>query len=197
MKEVRLHGRGGQGVVMAAHILGTAFVACGKYASSFPMFGVERRGSPVASFIRFGNEPVREKCKIYNPDCLIIFNSTALKVSEIFNGLKPRSILVRNLASNASAVGNFYENFAVIATVDATKIALEEIGVAVCNTCMLGAFAHATDWISLDALVDVLGDFFSGKRLKSNIRSCTRGFEEVKILKISEVSKGLGKYDIE
>jgi 2-oxoacid:acceptor oxidoreductase gamma subunit (pyruvate/2-ketoisovalerate family) len=197
MKEVRLHGRGGQGVVMAAHILGTAFVANGKYASSFPMFGVERRGSPVASFIRFGDKPVREKCKIYNPDCLIILDSTALKVSENYEGLKPRSILVRNLATNARPVEGFYENFKVIATIDATKIALEEIGVAVCNTCMLGAFAHATDWISLESIVEVLGGFFSGKRLKSNIRSCTRGFEEAELLKVSEVSKGLGKYDIE
>lgn len=183
MKEIRLHGRGGQGVVMAAHILGTAFVAGGKYASSFPMFGVERRGAPVASFIRFGDKPIREKCKIYNPDCLVILDSTAFGVPENYDGLKPRSILVRNLATNVRPVGRFYENIEVIATVDATKIATEEIGMAICNTCMLGAFAHATDWISLDAIVEILGDFFPGKRLQSNIRSCTRGFKEVKLLK--------------
>ena len=74
MKEIRFHGRGGQGVVMGAEMLAYAFVLEGKYASAFPTFGAERRGAPVAAFLRFDEKPVRETHQIYEPDCIAILD---------------------------------------------------------------------------------------------------------------------------
>jgi 2-oxoacid:acceptor oxidoreductase gamma subunit (pyruvate/2-ketoisovalerate family) len=181
MKEVRFHGKGGQGVVIAAHILGTAFVAVDKYASSFPLFGVERRGAPVSSFLRFDDKPIREKCKIYHPDCLIILDPTELESPLNYEGLKPGSTLVRNLGVPSRAEEKLHENIRIVATIDASKIAMEEIGVAASNTCMLGAFARATDWIGLDLIIEALSGFFWGDRLEANVNCCRRGFHEAEL----------------
>lgn len=181
MKEIRFHGRGGQGVVMAAQILGAAFVSEGKYATSFPLFGVERRGAPVASFLRFDDMPIREKSKIYFPDCLVVFDSSQIGASDTFNGVKQGSTLLVNMSEPIQEKP--HKNFGTIATVNASKIALEEIGIPASNTCMLGAFVCVTGWIALDHVISVLSDFFSGERLEKNIASCVRGFRETKTTK--------------
>ena len=79
MIEVRFHGRGGQGAVMASKILATAFVKTKKYGASFPMFGFERRGAPVTAFGRFSKKPIREKTQIYNPDILMVLDPSQKK----------------------------------------------------------------------------------------------------------------------
>jgi 2-oxoacid:acceptor oxidoreductase gamma subunit (pyruvate/2-ketoisovalerate family) len=181
MKEIRFHGRGGQGVVMASQILGAAFVSEGKYATSFPMFGVERRGAPVASFLRFDDMPVREKCKIYFPDCLVVFDSSQISLPDTFNGIKQGTILVANMSDPIQEKP--HENVGTIITVNASRIALEEIGIPVSNTCMLGALTCATGWIALECIIAVLSDFFSGELLEKNVVSCLRGFRETSAAK--------------
>ena len=89
MKEIRLHGRGGQGVVMASDILATAFVAEGNYATAFPSFGVERRGAPVSAFVRFDDKDIRERTHVYYPYCLIFTDPFFKDVKEVYTGLKP------------------------------------------------------------------------------------------------------------
>ena len=182
MKEIRIHGRGGQGAVMAAHILGMASVAGGKYASSFPMFGVERRGAPVTSFLRLDDKPVREKTMIYSPDCLIILDPSQISLPATFNGVKSEGVLVADV--DTSFEKKPHNNINLMATVSATKIAMEEIGSPVNNTCMVGAFARATGWVNLDYIITALEEFFIGKRLEANINSCRRGFQEVEVMKL-------------
>ncbi len=95
MYEVRIHGRGGQGAVLAAQLLATALVFDGKYAVSIPAFGFERRGAPVVSFIRASETPIRQLTNIYAPDCIICVDPTLARTVDIFAGLKPGGAMVQ------------------------------------------------------------------------------------------------------
>ncbi len=180
MKEIRIHGRGGQGAVTAARMLASAFVLEGKYVASFPMYGFERRGAPVQAFTRLDDKPIREKTQVYNPDCMIVIDPTLLKLASLFSGLKPEGILIVN-SPNFNTQAD--KNLAVAGIVDATRIAVEEIGRDIPNTCLLGAFAATTQWVNLDSIIKSLSDYLSGDMLQRNIRSCERGFREAKVMK--------------
>ncbi len=180
MKEIRIHGRGGQGAVTAARMLASAFVIEGKYVASFPMYGFERRGAPVQAFTRLDDKPIREKTQVYYPDCMVVIDPTLLKLNTLFSGLKPEGILVVNSSTFNTQVD---KNLKVAGVIDATKIAVEEIGRDIPNTCLCGAFAATTQWLKLESLIKSLGDYLSGDMLQRNIRSCERGYREVKVLK--------------
>ena len=179
MKEIRLHGRGGQGVVMASEILATAFVAEGKFATAFPSFGVERRGAPVSAFVRLDDNVIRERTQVYFPDCLIFTDPFFKNVNEVYAGLKPGSILILN--SPEAIQSSPSKNVKTAATIDATRIALKEIKRPATNTCLIGAFAATTGWVSLDSILTALKEFWSGKALEGNSRCARRGYEEVQI----------------
>jgi len=181
VKEIRIHGRGGQGSVLAARMLASAFVAEGKCVASFPMYGFERRGAPVQSFTRIDDKPIREKTQVYNPDCMMVIDPTLLKINTLFSGLKPDGKLIVNLAQPPEK--QLDKNLKLAGVVNATQIAMEEIGRDIPNTCLLGAFAATTQWLKLDSIVASLKDYFSGDILQRNVRSTERGFREVKIVK--------------
>jgi 2-oxoacid:acceptor oxidoreductase gamma subunit (pyruvate/2-ketoisovalerate family) len=180
VKEIRIHGRGGQGAVTAARMLASAFALEGKYVASFPMFGFERRGAPVQAFTRLDDKPIREKTQVYYPDCMIVIDPTLLKLTSLFIGLKPESVLIVN---SSNFLIQTDKNMALAGAVDATQIAVEEIGRDIPNTCLLGAFAATTRWVTLDSIIQCLSDYLSGDMLQRNIRSCRRGFQEVKVIK--------------
>jgi 2-oxoacid:acceptor oxidoreductase gamma subunit (pyruvate/2-ketoisovalerate family) len=96
MKEIRVHGRGGQGVVLASEIFVNALIKEGKYAACFPFFGFERRGAPVFGFIRFDEKPIRQKDQVYTPDCVVVMDSTLFKAVNVYQGIKDQSTLVLN-----------------------------------------------------------------------------------------------------
>jgi len=179
VKEIRLHGRGGQGVVMASDILATTFVAEGKYATAFPSFGVERRGAPVSAFVRFDDTEIRERTQIYSPDCLIFTDPFFKNVDAVYTGLKPAGTLILNSSKAIGSSPN--QNVKTAATIDATRIALKEIKRPATNTCLIGAFAATTGWISLDSILAALKEFWKGKALEGNRRCARRGYEEVQI----------------
>lgn len=181
MKEIRIHGRGGQGAVLAARMLASAFVIGGKHVASFPMYGFERRGAPVVAYTRLDDKPIREKTQVYNPDCLVVIDPTLLKLPTLFTGLKPGGILIAN--SSQPFKQQPEGNVSLAGVVNATQIALDEIGRDIPNTCLLGAFAAATKWLNLESIVGCLKDYFSGDILERNVRSMQRGFREVTILK--------------
>jgi 2-oxoacid:acceptor oxidoreductase gamma subunit (pyruvate/2-ketoisovalerate family) len=180
VKEIRIHGRGGQGAVMAARMLASAFVVEGKCVASFPMYGFERRGAPVQAFTRVDDKPIREKTQVYTPDCMVVIDPTLLKLTTLFSGLKPEGFLIVNSAEFNTQAD---KNLKTAGVVNATRIAVEEIGRDIPNTCLLGAFAAATEWVKLDSILNSLKDYLSGDMLQRNIRSCERGFREVKIIK--------------
>jgi len=181
VKEIRLHGRGGQGVVMASEILAVAFVTEGKYATAFPSFGTERRGAPVRAFLRIDDKPIREITQIYNPDCLLLADPFFQNVADVYDGLKPGGILVMN--SQVSVENKPHENVTCLGFVDATRIALEEINRPSTNTCLAGTFAATTRYLNLASIELALENFFNGKALEGNIRCARRGFAEAGIIK--------------
>ena len=181
MKEIRFHGRGGQGAVLAARMLARAFVAEGKFVASFPMFGFERRGAPVVAFTRIDDKPVREKTQIYNPDCLVVIDPTLMKLPALFSGLKPEGILILN--SPQPLKNQPDDNLKIGGMINATQIALDEIGRDIPNTCILGAFAAATGWLDLQSILSCLGDYLKGDVLQRNLRSAERGYREVEVIR--------------
>lgn len=179
MKEIRFHGRGGQGAVLAARMLASAFVVEGKHVASFPMFGFERRGAPVAAFTRVDDKPIREKTQVYYPDCMVVLDPTLMRIPALFSGLKPGGILVVN---SLKPLGERPDrNLKTAGMINATQAAMEEIGRDVPNTCLMGAFAAATGWLKLESIIACLKDYFGGELLEKNIRSTERGFREVEV----------------
>ena len=181
MKEIRIHGRGGQGAVLAARMLASAFVIEGKSVASFPMYGFERRGAPVVAFTRVDDKPIREKTQIYTPDCLIVIDPGLLSLPTLFTGLRPEGVFILNSPKKLDKQPD--KNLKIGGVVNATQIAVDEIGRDIPNTCLLGAFAAATGWLELKSILDCLPDYLSGDILQRNLKSTERGYREVEVIK--------------
>ena len=179
IKELRFHGRGGQGAVLAAKMVASAAAIEGKYVASFPMYGFERRGMPVVAFTRFDNEPIREKSQIYTPDCLLVIDPTLLDLDGLFDGLKPGGVLILN--SKHPLADRHNNNLMLSGTVNATAIAMQELGRNIPNTCLVGALAAATGWLQLDSVITGLAEYFQDEVLEKNIHNATRGYREVEV----------------
>jgi len=152
MREFRLHGRGGQGTVIASKLLAVALFLEGREVQSFPMFGVERRGSPVTAFLRLDDQPLRLRCEIEAPDDLIVLDPTLIGATDVTAGLKPGGRILINSDQDPEAFPELLEK-AHVSTIDATGIAIRH-GLGgkaqpIVNTAILGAFAADTGLISL------------------------------------------------
>ena len=158
MKEIRLHSRGGQGAVKAAHIIVKTVVESNGYAQFIPFFGVERKGSPVYGFIRIDDKDIRLKCQVYTPEILIIMDDTLLDMHQTFEGMQDGAIVVLNTTKTLEQLGDIIpKNAGKIALVDATGIAEDVLGTPIPNTAMLGAFVKAsglTDWDIMKQQID-------------------------------------------
>jgi 2-oxoisovalerate ferredoxin oxidoreductase gamma subunit len=179
MIEVRMLGRGGQGAYSSAEMMAAALVKEGKYATCFPMFGGERRGAPVNVFLRFDDKPIRLRSQIYYPDCCIVTDPLLARTPDALKGLKPGGIVVMNLPQMLDEKP--HENTEVLATVDATGIALEEIGRPITNTVLIGSLLYTTGWAKLESIFEAFKANFSANLLESNIRCAQRGYEETQI----------------
>jgi 2-oxoacid:acceptor oxidoreductase gamma subunit (pyruvate/2-ketoisovalerate family) len=181
VQEIRFHGRGGQGAVLAARTLASAFAIEGKYVASFPMYGFERRGMPVVAFTRVSDQPIREKTQIYTPDALVVIDPGLLHLATLFEGLKEEGVLVVN--SPKPLTDQMHPNLKKVGLINATQVALCEIGRDIPNTCLIGALAKTTGWVGLDSILQALGDYFDGDLLKRNLRNAERGYAEVEVIK--------------
>jgi len=170
--EIVIHGRGGQGAVTAAELLAVSAFKDGKYTQAFPRFGPERRGSPVQSYCRISDEFITLRTQVYNPDNVIVLDDSLPKVINITRGLPREGIILIN--SERKMKFNGYKVY----TVDANKIALEILGRPIVNTVMLGAFAKATDLISLENLVVSIKERFEGELKKKNVLAVKRAYKE-------------------
>lgn len=179
MIEVRFHGRGGQGSVMASRIMANAYVRIGQYGASFPMFGFERRGAPVTAFGRFDACPIRERTQIYNPHIVVVLDPSQRYFENVYKGLRSEATLVLN--ADSPFARKPHQNLKTAGLVNADQISLDEVGRALPNTCMLGAFAATTGLLPLESLTEALGDYFQGSRLEANIRCLKRGYEETEV----------------
>ncbi len=179
MIEIRIHGRGGQGAVTAAEILAIAAKEDGKYSQAFPFFGVERRGAPVTAFARISDEFIKVRCQIYEPDHVIVLDPSLMSVVDVTEGLREDGLVVINAQEgNWDDVSEELEDYEVYA-VDATEIALDELGVPIVNTAMVGAYLRASGVLSLEAVEEAIRVRFSGQVAEKNIRAVRRAYEEV------------------
>jgi len=176
MIEVRFHGRGGQGAVTAARLLAEAAFNEGKYCQAFPSFGAERRGAPVLAFTRIDNKPIRIRTLVYEPNYVVVLDPTLLEVINVVAGLKKGGIIVVNAKEVPEEL-----KAVKVATVDATAIALEFLGVPITNTAMLGAFARATKLVSLNSVVKVIEGYFGGKLAEKNVAAVKAAYEQTSI----------------
>jgi len=186
---MRFHGRGGQGAVMGAEILAHAFVIEGKYASSFPSFGVERRGAPVTAFLRCDERPIRDTHQVYEPECVVILDPSFAQAKGPLEGLQGDGILIVN---TPKTLRNYYAGYGqvkLVGLVDATGVALSEIGKPISNTCMLGAIARATEWVKLGSVISSLERYFQGEILKRNVSAARRGYEELDLFPLKRLQE--------
>lgn len=165
MKQITFYGRGGQGAVTAAEILAIAAFHDKKVAQAFPSFGVERRGAPVQAFCKIDDKFIRNREQIYNPDYIVVLDSSLMKNVNIN---KHQTIIVNSEKSYGENVYN----------IDATKIAMETLGVPIVNTTMLGAFC-ATGLISIDSLKEAIKEKF-GNKAEKNLIAAERAYDELK-----------------
>lgn len=184
MIEIRLHGRGGQGAVLAGNILATALAQEGKHVVAIPSFGFERRGAPVASFLRFDDKEIRQFTNIYAPDCVLCIDPTVGRAVNIFDGIKDQAIWVQ-CSSKPLATLDFPDHVATVGLCDAVSIALDVFRRSITNTIMLGALARTTGYVSLDALTSAIeASAFRDAGLKQNLEALARGYNETVVHKI-------------
>ena len=176
--EIRWHGRGGQGAVTSAELVARAAIGEGKYAQAFPSFGPERRGAPVQAFTRIDSEkPIKIRAEITQPDVVIVLDPGLLSIVNVFSGLKEKGIAIVNTKKSSEQIRSEFGIDGRLATVDATKIARELLGVPIVNTTMIGALIKATGVVELESLHEPVGDRF-GRLAERNLNAMERAYEK-------------------
>jgi len=184
MFQIRIHGRGGQGVVTAAEMLSLAAFREGRHAQAFPSFGSERTGAPVVAYCRIDEREIRLREPVLRPDALVIQDPTLLHQVDVFSGLVPDGYVLINTTRSFDAlgVGEFLKGFRAehLCTVPATDLALKHIGRPVPNAALLGGFAALSGRISLESVEAAIREKFSGKLAAGNVAAAAEAHAHVK-----------------
>lgn len=180
MFQVRIHGRGGQGVVTGAELLSIAAFFEGSYSQAFPTFGSERTGAPVVAFCRIDDKPIRLREPIVHPDALIVQDPTLLHQVDLFSGLGEDGFLVINTSRSLDELGlsEFVSSFRRerLVTVPATELAREHLGRPLPNAALLGGFAALCRIVSLESIAAAIRDRFPGKTGDGNVAAAEAAF---------------------
>ncbi len=181
MLEIRFHGRGGQGAVVASKMLAVAFFKEGKGVQSFPTYGAERRGAPVAAFIRVDDKPVLYHHNIYSPTHVVVLDPSLMERVDIAQGLQKGGFIMIN---TKLAPSDFPELAPYqVHVVDASGIAVRhDLGSAenpIVNTAVLGAFAHASGLLALPSVLEAVREE-SPIKVKKNLAAAQEAYEFVK-----------------
>ncbi|MCX6795247.1 MAG: 2-oxoacid:acceptor oxidoreductase family protein [Candidatus Falkowbacteria bacterium] len=170
MQEVRIHGRGGQGVVTGAELIAAAGFFAGLEAQAFPLFGVERSGAPISAFARLSNKAIITRDQVYHPDFLIIQDHTLLGQAHIFSGISERTLVIVNSENSPKEISLLIKketgikiNEKNIHCAPATEIALRIIGRNIVNTVILGTFIKASKLFPLKNLELAISEKFQEK----------------------------------
>jgi pyruvate ferredoxin oxidoreductase gamma subunit len=184
MFQVRIHGRGGQGVVTAAEMLSIAAFREGRHAQAFPSFGSERTGAPVVAFCRIDEKEIRLREPIMQPDALIIQDPTLLHQVDVFAGLTRDGFILINTTRSFEelGVGEFVCGWRPdrLCTVPATELALKHAGRPVPNAALLGGFAAVSGRISLESVAAAIREKFGGKVAEGNVAAASAAYEHVR-----------------
>lgn len=182
--EIRLHGVGGQGAVLAAHIISIAAFYDGMFSRSFATFGTERRGSPVTSFVMIGERDEMTRSKIYNPDHVVVLDPHLPKFINVTDGVRDRGTLTLNTSKSPKEALEMTRPKVEqidVGVVDATSIAQKLLGKPIMNTTMLGAFTRVTGVVSLKSMLKAIESRFEGELVKKNLNAAKLGYDKVKI----------------
>jgi len=185
--EIRFHGRGGQGAVTGAKLLGNAAMLENKQFQAFPHFGAERRGAPVLAFTRISEQPIRIHSYIYEPEAVVVLDETLLDLPRVLEGIREDTHLIVNTPRSPEEIQRKVK--ARVSTVDATKIALDAgllvAGLAVVNTIMLGAIARATGIVSIEsvkkAILEGLTPDLGEEKARANVEAAQRAYDELRM----------------
>ena len=181
MKEFRIHGRGGQGSVVTAELFAIAAFMNHKYSQAFPYLGGggERRGAPVQTFVRTDDKPVTIRNMVHEPDYVIVKDLTLTRVVNVTQGLKEGGLIVVNTEKSPEEIGFDTKKYRV-ATVPATRIALEETGRPIMNTAIMGAFAAYSGEFSLESLIKAVEEKFPPAIAEKNIAAVKKAYQYAK-----------------
>ncbi len=175
MFQVRIHGRGGQGVVTGAEMLSVAAFIEGRHAQAFPSFGSERTGAPVVAFCRMDDKEIRLREPVLEPDCLIIQDATLFKSVDVFQGLRPDGYL---LVNTNKALADLHIDSAVarlarghVLIVPASEIAMKHIGRPLPNAALLGAFSALSELVHIGSVEKAIRGAFSGNVAEANVKA--------------------------
>ena len=173
MFQVRIHGRGGQGVVTAAEMLSVAAFIEGRHAQAFPSFGSERMGAPVVAFCRIADREIRLREPIQSPDALIVQDATLFKSLDVLEGLSPKGYFLVNTNRSLADIhlGGIEQRVPAghAQTVPATELAMTHVGGPAPNTALLGAFAALAGVVALDSILEAIRRTFPGKVGEANV----------------------------
>jgi pyruvate ferredoxin oxidoreductase gamma subunit len=181
--QIRIHGRGGQGVVTAAELLSVAAFASGRHAQAFPSFGSERTGAPVVAFCRLDDRPIRLREPVLDPDAVIVQDPTLLRQVDVLSGLGPMGFLLVNTSGALAELG-LAEVAAALPSghavaVPATQLARTHVGRPVPNAALLGAFAALTRQMSIDAVASAISTRFRGPLGEGNVAAARAAHDHV------------------
>jgi pyruvate ferredoxin oxidoreductase gamma subunit len=178
--EVRIHGRGGQGVVTAAELLSVAAFNDGRHSQAFPSFGSERTGAPVVAFCRIGDRPIRAHDPIASPDALMIVDPTLLRQVDVFGGVPDGAYVLINTARDLESLGldGLRARFrgSRMRTVPATDLAREHVGRPLPNAAMLGAFSALTGAVSIESVAAAIRARFPGVIGEGNVTAANAAY---------------------
>lgn len=178
MVEIRIHGRGGQGVVTAAEIIATAAFYDSKFAQAFPFFGMERRGAPIEAYARIDDKEIRIRQHVYEPDYIIVQDATLIGSVDVLAGAKKDAKIIVNTEKNlAGILPKVKKN--QLYSVPATQIALKTIGKPIINTALLGAFAAVSGLIKLSSIEKAIRERFSTKLAEANIEAMNLAYKSL------------------
>lgn len=184
LTEIRWHGRGGQGAKTAATLVAEVALNEGKYSQGFPEYGPERMGAPIRGYTRISEEPIRLHCPIAHPDVVVVLDATLLMTQNVAEGIEEDGAIIVNSPESPAAIR---ERLGIdhgrIYTVNATQIAIEEIGRPIPNTPMIGALIKVGGFLQLETVYkDIEKKFLKklGERgVQGNINAVKRAYEEV------------------
>jgi 2-oxoacid:acceptor oxidoreductase gamma subunit (pyruvate/2-ketoisovalerate family) len=180
MLEIRWHGRGGQGAVTAAEILATAVINEGRYAQAFASFGPERRGAPVLAFTRISEKEILLRSQIYEPDVVVILDQNLVTMEGLEQGLKAGGTAILNTASEPKDFAERFTAAGKIATVDATSIAIKELGTPITNTAILGALVRVMGIVKMETLESIFKERFKTYAEK-NVNAVRSAYQMTKV----------------
>jgi pyruvate ferredoxin oxidoreductase gamma subunit len=184
MLQVRIHGRGGQGVVTAAEMLSVAAFEQGRHAQAFPSFGSERTGAPVVAFCRIDDREIRLREPILAPDVVIVQDPTLLHQVDVFQGLRPDGYVLINSKRGFDELGlnDMVRRFRRerLVTVPASEIAMKHLGRPLPNAVLLGGFAALSGLVALDAVAHAIRSTFPPKVAQANVAAAAEAFEHIR-----------------